>query len=138
MPEQRRIYEGALGGPFIHGETTSVSGHPRSPGRGSAEHRVRCTGWQARSCASVPRRVRGEELSGSITHKVGATHTLSVRVTGEVQSVDHDGIGGTTLPDAGWNQHADETQLIVGDRWIASRNVLHEWRFLVGHETRAR
>jgi hypothetical protein len=55
----------------------------------------------------------------------------------ESDTVDHDGVGGTTLPEAGWNQQSDEAQLIVGDRWIASKSVLHEWRFLVGRETQS-
>ena len=136
VPEQRRIYEGAVGGPFINGKTTSflVTVDRREEDLQSI---VYAYGLAGPIRASVPRVVRGAEVSGSIAHRVGSNHTFSIRATGESDTVDHDGVGGTTLPEAGWNQQSDEAQLIVGDRWIASKNVLHEWRFLVGRETQS-
>ena len=58
-----------------------------------------------------------------MNHQQGKNHTLFVRVTSEVNNDLNQGVGGTTLPEAGRNDHGDEEQVIVGARSILTRRL---------------
>jgi hypothetical protein len=55
-------------------------------------------------------------------------------VTSEVNNNRNSGVGGTTLAEAGTNDHGDEEQVIVGARTILTPRVLSEFRWLGGRE----
>ena len=132
-PEQRRIYEGVLGGPIMDGKHTSFlfTLEQRDEDLQSIVHAATPSGLVE---AVVPRPTRGTEMSASWNHQAGASQTYTVRFTGEVQSQGNQGVGGTTLPEAGRDEHADEEQIVVGHRWIASKKMLSEFRILAGRE----
>ena len=131
-PEQRRIYEGVFGGPIAGGEHTSflVTAERRDEDLQSIVFAATPGGIVD---AIVPRPTRGTELSASWNHMIGQ-QTVLVRFTGETQSRRNQGVGGTTLPEAGSNNTADEEQVVVGHRWILGRHTLSEFRVLFGRE----
>jgi hypothetical protein len=132
-PEQRRIYEGVLGGP--------IAGSARSSFLVTVERReedleaiVFAAGPDGSITGNVPRPARGTEISASLNHQQGKNHTLLVRFTSEVTNSANQNVGGTTLPEAASNDHGDEEQVIVGARSVLSRQLLSEFRFLAGRE----
>jgi hypothetical protein len=67
------------------------------------------------------------------TREIGA-NTIFVRFTAEVNNNRNQGLGGTTLAEAGSNNHGDEEQIIVGARTVATPHLLSEFRWLGGRE----
>jgi hypothetical protein len=132
-PEQRRIYEGVLGGPIQDGKRSSflVTLERRDEDLQSIVFAAAPAGVVD---AIVPRPSRGTELSAGWTHQAGRNQTISVRFTGEAQSTRNQGVGGTTLPEAGRDDRSDEEQVVIGHRWIATTKTLNEFRVLVGRE----
>ncbi len=135
-PEQRRIYEGVLGGPLAGGRRTSflITLDRREQDLQSI---VFAEAPSGRINATVPRPDRGLELSASLTHQLGKAHTLSFRFTNDRTTTGNQGVGGTTLPESGVNEQGEEAQVIVGVRSVLTPSVLNEFRLLVGHETGA-
>ena len=132
-PEQRRIYEGFLGGPIRGGKNTSFlfTVDRREEDLQSIVYAFTPDGLLQ---AIVPRPTRGTELSGSVNHQQGKHHVFSLRFTGEQGSSRNQGVGGTTLAEAGSHDTSDEEQIIFGHRWVLSGRLLNEVRLLVGHE----
>jgi outer membrane receptor protein involved in Fe transport len=132
-PEQRRIYEGVLGGPIAGGARTSflVTVERREEDLSAI---VFAAGLEGAITANVARPVRGTEVSASLNHQQGKNHTLLVRFTSEVTNSDNQGAGGTTLPEAASNVHGDEEQVIAGARSVVTPRLLSEFRFLAGRE----
>ena len=133
-PEQRRIYEGVLGGPIRGGKHTSflVTLDRREENLQSI---VFAQGPAGPVHAIVPAPDRGLELSASLTHQRGKRHTLSLRFTDEKTTTRNGGVGGTTLAEAGVDDRGHEAQIVFGARSVLSGHLLNEFRFLVGHET---
>jgi outer membrane receptor protein involved in Fe transport len=132
-PEQRRIYEGVLGGPIAGGEHTSFLFTIERRDE-DLQSIVYAAGPSGTITANVARPDRGTEVSASINHQQGKNHTLFARVTSEVANNKNQGVGGTTLPEAGTDGHGDEEQVIVGARSILTPKVLSEFRLLLGRE----
>jgi hypothetical protein len=135
-PEQRRIYEAVLGGPVLDGKRTSfLVTLDRS--EENLQAIVVADGPAGPINAIVPQPDRGLELSGTLTHQLGKPHTLSLRFTSEATSTHNQGVGGTTLAEAGVDDRGNEAQVILGARSVLTGRLLHEFRLLVGHETGA-
>lgn len=133
-PEQRRIYEAVIGGPVFDGTRNSfLVTLDRS--EENLQSIVFAQGPAGPVHAIVPRPDRGLELSASITHQQGKRHTLSLRFTNEASTTRNQGVGGTTLAEAGVDDRGHEAQIIVGARSVLSGRLLSEFRLLVGHET---
>ena len=132
-PEQRRIFEGVLGGPVGDGKHSSflTTLERRDEDVQAIVFAVVPAG---EINEVVPRPSRGTEFSASWTHQAGERQTWTVRFTGEVQSQHNTGVGGTTLPDAGADTSADEEQVVVGHRWTPTTKSINEFRLLVGRE----
>jgi len=133
-PEQRRIYEGVVGGPVADGKHTSFL-FTLNRRDEDLQSIVFAQGPSGPIHAIVPRPDRRLELSGSVTHQQGKNHTLSARFTTESTDTRNRGVGGTTLPEAGSEDRGEETQVIVGVRSVLGSHLLNEFRLLVGHET---
>jgi hypothetical protein len=133
-PEQRRIYEGVLGGPVGDGKRASflVTLERRDEDLHSIVFAQGPSG-QIHDIVAVPN--RSVELSASVTHQLGKRHTLSLRFTGASNDARNRGAGGTTLAEAGVRNQGGESQVIVGVRSILSGRLLNEFRVLAGHET---
>jgi outer membrane receptor protein involved in Fe transport len=132
-PEQRRIYEGVLGGPVLDGKKNSflVTIERREEDLQAIVYAATPTGLVNEI---VPRPDRGTEVSASLNHLQGRSNTLFVRATAEVTNSRNQGVGGTTLAEAGTNDHGDEEQVIVGARTILTPHLLSEFRWLGGRE----
>jgi len=132
-PEQRRIYEGVTGGPIADGRHSSflVTFERRAEDLQSI---VYAAGPSGPVNANVASPDRFTQLSASLNHQQGKNNTLFVRFTTEITDNLNQGVGGTTLPDAGVNAHGDEEQVIVGARSVLTPHVLSEFRLLVGRE----
>jgi hypothetical protein len=133
-PEQRRIYEGVLGGPIANGKSSSflVTLDRREEDLQAIVFADRPEGQVH---AVVARPDRGVEASASVTHQYGKQQTFSVRFTGEQQTSRNQGVGGTTLAEAASDAHSDEEQIVVGHRWVVTARLLNEVRILAGRET---
>jgi hypothetical protein len=133
-PEQRRIYEGVLGGPVFDGKHTSfLVTLDRS--EENLQSIVFAEGPAGLINAVVPQPDRGLELSASIAHQLGQRHTLSLRLTNEATSTRNQGVGGTTLAESGVDSRGHEIQVVFGARSALTGRFLNEFRLLVGHET---
>jgi hypothetical protein len=133
-PEQRRIYEGVLGGPMFDGKHTSFL-FTLDRSEENQQAIVFADGPAGLIHAIVPQPDRGLELSASLTHQQGKRHTLSLRFTDEKTSTSNQGVGGTTLAESGVDERGHEAQFVFGARSILTGRLLSEFRLLVGHET---
>jgi outer membrane receptor protein involved in Fe transport len=133
-PEQRRIYEGVLGGPVGDGKHTSFL-FTLDRSEENQQAIVFADGPGGPIHAIVPQPDRGLELSASLNHQVGKRHTLQFRFTNEATSTRNQGVGGTTLAESGVDDKGHEAQLIIGARSVLTPRLLHEFRLLLGHET---
>jgi hypothetical protein len=132
-PEQRRIYEGVLGGPVADGKHSSflVTFERREEDLQSIVYAATPSGTVN---AIVPNPSRFTQFSASLNHQQGKNNTLFVRFTTEITDNLNQGVGGTTLPGSGSNGHGDEEQVIVGARSVVTPHLLSEFRLLVGRE----
>jgi hypothetical protein len=132
-PDQRRIYEGVLGGPIGNGKDTSflVTAERREQDLQAIIYAAGPTGLVT---GNVPTPNRNTQLSASINHQQGKHNTLFVRVTSETSNDQNQGIGGTTLAEAASNDHGDEEQVVFGARSILTNRLLSEFRILAGRE----
>ncbi len=132
-PEQRRIFEGSLGGPVFGGRTTLflMSVDRREEDLQSVVFAVDPSGIVR---ANVPQPRRGLQISGSITHQQGDHNTLSLRYTHEDGSTRNQGVGGTTLPGSGSDNTSYENQVVYGQRTVGSKKLLNEFRLTLGVE----
>jgi len=132
-PEQRRIYEAVFGGPVFDGKRNSFlfTVERREEDLQAIVYAATPTGLINEI---VPRPDRGTEVSASLNHQLGKANTLFVRFTSENSNNLNQGVGGTTLAEAGSNDHGDEEQVIVGARTILTPRLLSEFRWLGGRE----
>jgi outer membrane receptor protein involved in Fe transport len=135
-PEQRRIYEGTAGGPVAGGKHSSFL-FTIERREEDLQSIVFAAGPSGTINAIVARPDRSTQVSASINHQQGRNNTLFVRFTTEVTNSVNQGVGGTTLPEAGSNDHGDEEQVIVGARSVTGSHMLNEFRLLVGREIAA-
>jgi outer membrane receptor protein involved in Fe transport len=135
-PEQRRIYEGVLGGPVASGKHSSflvtIDRHDEE-----LQSIVFAMGPAGEIRGVVAQPDYGLEVSASLSQQVGTRHTLSVRFTNETTTSRNQGVGGTILPESGSDDRGHEAQVVFGARSVLSGHVLNEFRLLVGHETSA-
>src|SRR5207253_3626678 len=101
-PEQRRIYEGYLGGPVRRSKKTSflISVSRKEEDLQSV---VVAQGLSGAIRANVAAPSRTLQLSGQITHSLSDTNTVSVRESFLLESTNNQNVGGTTLLEAGVN-----------------------------------
>ena len=133
-PEQRRIYEGVLGGPIGNGKSTSFLATIERREE-NVQSVVFAQGPDGLIQANVPQPDRRMELSTSVNHQMGRRHNLSLRFTSETSNRRNSGIGGTTLAEAGLDDRGHEAQLVFGARSVlGGGRWLNELRVLAGRE----
>jgi len=129
--DQRRIFEGMLTGPVGDGRTTSfmVSVNREETDQHAIVYAQGPTG-EIRD--TVPATTRNLELSGTINHQQGKNNTLTLRMTFQSESSTNDGVGGTTLPEAGSNASNRELQFIFSLRTMLTNKLINQVRVLAG------
>ena len=133
-PEDRKhIVEGMVGGPLGSSGKTSflVSGHDQLEDQQAFVYAV---GLEGPLQDSVPQANRQTLVSGSLTHQVSETTTVSLRPSYEYESNQNRGVGGTTLASAGVNFEHREEQVTYNQQTILRPTLLAQVQVLVGHE----
>src|SRR5581483_6548365 len=72
--------------------------------------------------------------AGALTHQFGANNTGNFRFSHLYQKNTNQGVGGTTLPEAGFNHTDREDEATYTHQTIVSEHLFHEVRFLYGDE----
>jgi hypothetical protein len=124
-PESRRIYEGHLSGPIGHGGHTSFIT--------SASHReqdtaavVNAQGPNGVINENVLTPNRNSQYSIRVTHDFSPNHRLSIGYNFENSTSTNAGVGGITLPEAGYNLSSREDDAIFNDRIIISPSLINQ------------
>ncbi len=130
-PEQKRIFEGTFGGP-LHGRTSFlVSVNREEQDLQAIVNAVVPTGEVH---VNVPTPQRVLEISGTITHPIGAKHIMTLRTTLTRESSQNDGVGGTSLPEVGSNADDHEEQVIFGLQTMVTPTLINQFRLLLGQD----
>jgi hypothetical protein len=124
-PEARRIYEGHLSGPVGRGGHTSfiVSASHREQDTAAV---VNAVGPNGPINENVLTPNRNSQYSLRVTHDFSSNHRLSVGYNFENSSSTNAGVGGITLPEAGYNLSSREDDAIFNDRIIISPNLINQ------------
>ena len=136
-PEQRRIVEGTFGGP-VPGTTKTnflLSESIDSEANQSIVYAAIPSGIYQQN-VSTP--YRSLLLGGTWSHQQGERNTLSVRFSHFDRKNTNQGVGGTTLPEAGFDHDDREDEMTFSDQTILSSRLLHDFKLLFGveHEPR--
>jgi outer membrane receptor protein involved in Fe transport len=132
-PEQRRIFEGTLGGP--------VAGAAKTNFMISASHDAEdnqsivfadTLGGPVQS--NVPTPLTNSLVSATINRQQGESHTVSLRFSHQHHSVHNQGVGGINLPEVARDTSEQEDDLTYSQQTIVSPSLLHEFRLMVGVE----
>lgn len=124
-PESRRIYEGHVQGPAARGEHTSFIASWSYRQQDTAAV-VNAIGPQGAIVENVLTPNRDSAYSLRVSHDFSPTHRLSAGYNYESSSSTNAGVGGITLPEAGFNQTAREDDAIFNDRLILSPNLINQ------------
>ena len=132
-PEQRRIVEGTLGGPIGDGKSTSflLSGLFDAQDNQAIVYAETPSGT-ANTNVATP--FRNTLAAGTVTHQFGANNTGNFRFSHLYQTNTNQGVGGTTLPEAGYNHTDREDEATYTHQTVVSQTLFHEVRFLYGDE----
>jgi len=131
--EERRIFEGFVGGPLGRSGRLSfmISGTDRVEDVQAVVYAAAPSGTINES---VPQRNRESLASGSITYQRSDTTTISIRPSYQLERNDNRGVGGTTLPSAGTNFEHTEEDVTYLQQTILTSSLLNQFQILVGHE----
>jgi hypothetical protein len=124
-PEARRIFEGHLSGPIGHGGHTSfiVSASHREQDTAAV---VNAAGPTGPINENVLTPNRNSQYSIRATHDFSSNHRLSIGYNFENSSSTNAGVGGITLPEAGYNLSSREDDVIFNDRIIVTPNLINQ------------
>ena len=132
-PEQRRIFEGFLGGPVRHSEKTSFTLSVRD-NADDAESIVFAQGPSGAIQQNVASPYRNVLAAGTLNHQRGENTTQSVTLSYQDQTMHNQGIGGVTLPSAATNWNFIEQSAVYTQQTILAPKLLNQFRLFVGQE----
>jgi hypothetical protein len=124
-PEARRIYEGHIGGPVGRGGHTSFIASATYREQNTAAV-VNALGPNGPINENVLTPNRNSQYSIRLTHDFSAAHRLSVGYNFEDSSSTNAGVGGITLPEAGYNLNSREDDAIFNDRIIVTPHLINQ------------
>ena len=132
-PEQRRIFEGNLTGPLGHSKKTSflISAN-REEEDSQAVIVAQGLSGEIRETAPAPQ--RNTELAGSMNHQIGENHLISIRGVYTDRTIQNQGVGGFTLPEAGTNFEDREDIIFFNHSGLFTKKLLNQFRLLVARE----
>jgi hypothetical protein len=124
-PESRRIYEGHLSGPVGRGGHTSfiTSASYRQQDTAAV---VNAIGPNGPIIENVLTPNRNSQASLRVTHDFSPNHRLSLGYNFEYSTSTNAGVGGITLPEAGYNLSSREDDAIFNDRIIISPTLINQ------------
>jgi outer membrane receptor protein involved in Fe transport len=132
-PEQRRIYEGFLSGPVRRSKKTSflISVSRKEEDLQSLVFALSPSGSLQ---LNVPAPARTLLAAAQISHALSETNSFSVKYSFLGESVDNQGVGGTTLPEAGIIYRNMEQEVTYGQTTVLSPKLVNNFRLLLGVE----
>jgi hypothetical protein len=132
-PEQRRIFEGSLTGPVGPGKKTTflISANREEE---DAQATVFALGPPGEIRETVPAPQRNTELGGSLNHQFGDNHLISIRGIYTDRTIQNQGVGGFTLPEAGTNFEDREDVIYFNHRGLITKKWFNQFRFLVARQ----
>jgi hypothetical protein len=123
-PEVRRIFEGHLTGPVVGKHTSFIT---------SVQYRnqdtaavVNAVGPNGPIVENVLTPNTDSEYSIRVNHDFSTSHRLSVGYTFQGSNSMNSGVGGITLPEAGFNQNSREDDVLFNDRIIFSPHLINQ------------
>jgi hypothetical protein len=132
-PEQRRIFEGVLTGPVRHSKKTFfLLSFNRSAEDLQAVVFAQGIGGAIRE--NVPAPARTLLFAAQVSHSFSDTNSMSLRYSYLGESVNNQGVGGTTLPEAGLNSHNMEQEITYSQQTVLSPKLVNNFRLLLGAE----
>jgi len=132
-PEQRRIFEGFLGGPLGRSENTAFT---LSVMHDSEDTQAVVLGTDPSGLvqANVANPFRKAYMSGTLTRQQGRANTIVLSESYDGESQRNQGVGGTTLPSAGLYWHSTELDTVYNHLIVVRPTLLHQIRILIGNE----
>jgi hypothetical protein len=124
-PEARRIYEGHIAGPVGRGGHTSFIASASYRQQNTAAV-VNAIGPNGPINENVLTPNRNSQYSIRVTHDFSPNHRLSVGYNFENSTSTNAGVGGITLPEAGYNLNSREDDAIFNDRIIITPNLINQ------------
>jgi hypothetical protein len=132
-PEQRRIYEGFLGGPIGKSGKTSfmLSANEEIQDQQAVIYAIGPAGIIQ---DTLPHKTGDARVSGSITREISDKNTFSIRPNYQYESDENRGVGGTTLASAASTFKHHEQQVTYTQQTILQPTLLNQFQILAGHE----
>jgi hypothetical protein len=132
-PEQRRIFEGAVGGPIGHSKSWSfmLSGHRQEEDLQSI---VFAQGLSGPIQESVPSPKRDTLVTLHIGHEFSENHAAYWQYTEWDYPSWNQGVGGFVLPEAATNSNQWEREWTFNDRLTISPHLLFQFQIQAGWE----
>ena len=132
-PEQRRIYEGFLGGPLGTSGKMSfmLSANDEILDQQSFVYAVGPAGIIQ---DNLPHTNGQARIAGGITRQISDKNTFSIRPNYQYESDGNRGVGGTTLASAASTFTHHEQQVTYTQQTILRPALLNQFQILVGHE----
>lgn len=132
-PEQRRIYEGSLTGPLGSGKKTSflISANREEE---DAQATVFAIGPSGEIQQTLPAPQRNTELGGTLNHAFGNDQLISIRGLYTDRTIQNQGVGGLTVPEAGSNFEDREDVIYFNHRGSLTKRLFNQFRFLVARQ----
>lgn len=130
--ERRQFYEGSLSGPLSGpGKTTFLLSLDED--LDDLQAIVNASGVNGPIQENVPAPVRHFFGSGRVFHDLANGDQFWIGYSYERQTFQNQNVGGTALPDAGYNARFQEHEINVSYRHQFSPRLINQLRFLVGH-----
>ncbi len=128
--EQRRICEGSLTGPVGRSKTTSflISATRQKEDLQAVVYAV---GPSGAIQENVPTPQRNTEISASVSHQIGQNQLISFRGLYTDRTMQNQGVGGYTLPEAGADFEDREDLFFFNHRGLIKPHLLSEFRMLL-------
>jgi outer membrane receptor protein involved in Fe transport len=135
-PEQRRILEGSLLGPFGHSRKTTflVSGSRQDDNLQAIVYAQTLSGPVQKSTPS-PRGLT--QLSLRISRQFTSNHAMFWQYNDREYPGQNLGVGGLTLPEAGTTPDHWEREFVVNDKLSLTPRLVNQFQALVGREHQA-
>ena len=132
-PQQRRIFEGTLGGPVPGTEKTNflLSGSYDAEDNQANVYADTPAGIVE---VNAPNPNRNMLLAGTLNHQQGDNNTQSIRFSHLYQKNTNQGVGGVNLPEAGFNHTDREDEATFTQQSILTPRLVHDVKFLFGVE----
>ena len=131
--EQRRIFEGNLTGPLSRSKKTSflISANREEE---DAQAIVFALGPSGQIRETVPNPQRNTELGGSLNHEFGNGQLISIRGMYTDRTIQNQGVGGLTLPEAGTNFEDREDLFTFNHRASITKKWFNQFRFYAARQ----